>query len=84
VAQDDNMTYAERTPAERFEIATYGCTIPQMREAIEEGLNTGRHKDSIVFAKSLISDAQDEMAPDDIHDAYQTLNRALYVLTYYC
>lgn len=82
---NDNIlaTYV-RTPVERFEIATYGCTIPQMREAIQEGLDTGRHETGIAFAKSLISDAQDEMAPDDIHDAYQTLNRALYVLTNYC
>jgi len=72
------------------EIRCYGCTIAEMREAVEQSL-TFRFSGAAMMAMSLISDAQHQI--DDTYgdvdwmrreDARQTLNRAKWILSTYC
>ena len=78
------------TSAEQKEVRCYGCTVAQMREAIEESL-TFRFSGPAMMAMSLMSDAQHLI--DDSYgevdwmrreDARQTLNRAKWILATYC
>jgi hypothetical protein len=76
--------------AEQKEVRCYGCTVAQMREAVEQSL-TFRFSGAAMMAMSLMSDAQHLI--DDSYgdvdwmrreDARQTLNRAKWILSTYC
>lgn len=83
------------TPAEQKEVRCYGCTVAQMREAVEQSL-TFRFSGAAMMAMSLMSDAQhliDDSYGDAAwcrredsprEDARQTLNRAKWIISTYC
>lgn len=79
--------FQNMSPREQKEIRCYGCTIEQMREAVEESL-TYRISGPIMYAMSLMSDCQemleysgeDSMAREDVR---QMLNRAKWILSTY-
>lgn len=82
--------YEEMTPTQRREVRMYGCTVDQMREAVEERLAMFRSPSMMVI--SMLSDAQ-EMTNLDfegrydmmlIEDQRQLLNRAKWILSTYC
>lgn len=70
------------------EISIYGCTVEQMREAVEQSL-TFRFSGAAMMAASIMSDCQemlnyscdDSMVREDIR---QALNRAKWILSTYC
>lgn len=77
------------TTAEQKQVTCYGCTVAQMREAVEQSL-TFRFSGPAMMAMSLMSDAQ-ELISDQYgevdwmrrEDARQTLNRAKWILANY-
>lgn len=78
------------TPAEQKEVACFGCTKAQMREAVEQSL-TFRFSGPAMMAMSLMSDAQEHISDQygEVNwmrreDARQTLNRAKWILATYC
>jgi len=75
--------YNELTQQEKSEVRMFGCTVAQMREAVEESL-TFRFAGPAMMAMSLMSDAQEEIVRDLDEDARQTLNRAKWILSTYC
>ena len=75
--------YNELTQQEKSEVRMFGCTVAQMREAVEESL-TFRFSGPAMYAMSLMSDAQEEILRDMNEDARQTLNRAKWILSTYC
>ena len=75
--------YNELTQQEKSEVRMFGCTVAQMREAIEESL-TFRFAGPAMMAMSLMSDAQEEIVRELDEDARQTLNRAKWILSTYC
>jgi len=75
--------YNELTQQEKSEVRMFGCTVAQMREAIEESL-TFRFAGPAMMAMSLMSDAQEEILRELNEDARQTLNRAKWILSTYC
>jgi hypothetical protein len=75
--------YNELTQQEKSEVRMFGCTVAQMREAVEESL-TFRFAGPAMFAMSLMSDAQEEILRELDEDARQTLNRAKWILSTYC
>lgn len=91
------MTVKTRHPAsirreqEKREIRMYGCTVAQMREAVEESL-TYRFSGAAMYAISMMSDCQEMMASDNggqydfmiVEDVRQMLNRAKWILSTYC
>ena len=81
--------YNELTDLEKRQVKTFGCTMEQMREAIEESITFRFHGPAMV-AMSLMSDAQehinDEFGEVDWmrrEDARQAINRAKWVLATY-
>ena len=79
--------FAEQPTQAQREIRMYGCTVKQMREAVEESL-TYRFSGPAMYVISMLSDAQEMMAyeqPDfnTIEDQRQLLNRAKFVLMTY-
>jgi hypothetical protein len=69
------------------EIRMYGCTVAQMREAVESS-STFKFSGPAMVAAGMLSDAQEMMAyeqPDFnvIEDQRQLLNRAKFVLFEY-
>jgi hypothetical protein len=69
------------------EIRMYGCTVAQMREAVESS-STFKFSGPAMVVASMMSDAQEMMAyeqPDfnTIEDQRQLLNRAKFVLFEY-
>lgn len=80
--------FQNMSPREQKEIRCYGCTIEQMREAVEESL-TYRFSGPAMYAMSLMSDCQEmlEHGGDNSmtrEDVRQMLNRAKWILsTYY-
>ena len=79
------------------EVRTYGCTVAEMREAVEESL-TFRFSGPVMYAMSLMSDCQEmlahgngqigisgspEITPQVSEDIRQTLNRAKWILSTY-
>ena len=81
----------DMTESDRREIRMYGCTVDQMREAVEESI-TYRFSGPVMYAMSLMSDAQEMVAygPYDsdtlaniMEDQRQTLNRAKWILFTY-
>ena len=75
--------YNELTQQEKSEVRMFGCTVAQMREAVEESL-TFRFAGPAMMAMSLMSDAQEEILRELDEDARQTLNRAKWILSTYC
>lgn len=90
------MTVKTQSPAsirneqERKEIRMYGCTVAEMRAAVEESL-TYRFSGPIMYAMSLMSDCQHMLASDNggtydfmvVEDVRQALNRAKWILSTY-
>jgi hypothetical protein len=80
----------ELSAREQKEIRCYGCTVAQMREAVEQSL-TFRFSGAAMMAMSLMSDAQEQISDEygevdwmRREDARQTLNRAKWILSTYC
>ena len=76
------------TPQQQKEVRCYGCTVEQMREAVEESL-TFRFSGPAMYAMSLMSDCQEllEHGGDNSmmrEDVRQALNRAKWILSTYC
>jgi hypothetical protein len=84
------VRYGQQTPQQQKEIRCYGCTVEQMREAVEESL-TFRLSGPALYAMSLMSDCQEMLASDNAgqfdlmiaEDVRQTLNRAKWILSTY-
>lgn len=75
--------------SEQKEISCYGCTVAQMREAVEQSL-TFRFSGPVMMAMSLMSDAQEHISDEygEVNwmrreDARQALNRAKWILAHY-
>lgn len=85
------VRYAEMTEQNKREVRMYGCTVEQMREAVEESL-TFRFAGPAMYAMSIMSDAQEMLASDNggsydfmiVEDVRQMLNRAKWILSTYC
>jgi hypothetical protein len=83
--------FAEQPTQEQREIRMYGCTVAQMRDAVEESL-TYRFSGPAMYVISMLSDAQEMTAHDTgghfdlmiIEDQRQLLNRAKWILSNYC
>lgn len=81
---------ANLSPLQR-EVRMYGCTVEQMREAVEQSL-TYRFSGPAMYAMSLMSDCQEMLASDNAgqfdlmiaEDVRQALNRAKWILSTYC
>jgi hypothetical protein len=74
---------------QKREVRMYGCTVEQMKEAVEESL-TFRFSGPAMMAASLMSDCQEMINTEygDIdymraEDARQCLNRAKWILFTY-
>lgn len=84
------VRYNQMTVEQRREIRCYGCTVDQMREAVEESL-TFRFSGPVMYAMSLMSDCQEMLASDNggqfdmmvAEDVRQALNRAKWILSHY-
>ena len=70
------------TDVEKRQVSMFGCTTAQMREAVEESLSF-RFSGPAMYAMSLMSDAQEEIARGLEEDARQTLNRAKWIVATY-
>ena len=79
---NDNTMFAGLTDAEKRQVGMFGCTTEQMREAVEESLSF-RFSGPAMYAMSLMSDAQEEIARGLDEDARQTLNRAKWIVSTY-
>lgn len=80
------VRYHDMTETQRREVRMFGCTVEQMREAVEESL-TFRFSGPVMYAMSLMSDVQemlDYTGPGSTEDNRQTLNRAKWILSTYC
>ena len=83
--------FAEQPTQQQREIRMYGCTVEQMREAVEESL-TYRFSGPAMYVISMLSDAQEMTAHYTgghvnmmtIEDQRQLLNRAKWILSIYC
>ncbi len=84
--------YSALTESQKREVRMYGCTVEQMREAIEESL-TFRFSGPAMYAMSLMSDCQEMVAygpynsdtlANILEDQRQCLNRAKWILSTYC
>ena len=82
---------AEMTEQERKQVRMYGCTVAQMREAVEESL-TYRFSGAAMYAMSMMSDAQEmvgygpydsDTLANGLEDQRQLLNRAKWILSTY-
>jgi len=87
----NKLRYGQLTAAEQKEIRMYGCTVAQMREAVEESL-TYRFSGAAMYVMGMMSDAQEMVAygPYDgdtlanlMEDQRQLLNRAKWILSTY-
>ena len=79
--------YSTMSETEKREVRMYGCTVVQMKEAVEESI-TFRFCGPAMMAASLMSDCQEMMAYGDVdsmvvEDVRQTLNRAKWILFTY-
>jgi hypothetical protein len=82
--------YSTMSETEKREVRMYGCTVEQMREAVEESL-TFRFSGPAMYAASLMSDCQEMLASDNggsydmmiAEDVRQALNRAKWILFTY-
>lgn len=81
----------EQPDQAKREIRMYGCTVEQMREAVEESL-TFRFSGAAMYVISMLSDAQEMTAHYSgghvdmmvIEDQRQLMNRAKWILSTYC
>lgn len=76
------------TESQKQEINSYGCTINQMREAVESSFNF-RFRDPASCAFAILCSAQESIKGDNVdwsdrEDAYQAINRAKWVISTYC
>jgi len=84
------MRYENMSEQMKREIRMYGCTIEEMREAVEESLEF-RFRGAEMMAVSIMSDCQEMLAHDNggsydfmvVEDVRQALNRAKWILTTY-
>lgn len=85
------MTHYDTLSAtEKREIRMYGCTVAEMREAVESTI-TFKFSGPAMVAMSMMSDCQEMLANDDggsydlmlVEDVRQALNRAKWVLAEY-
>lgn len=82
--------YSTMSETEKREVRMYGCTVDQMREAVEQSL-TFRFSGPAMMAASLMSDCQEMLASDNAgqfdlmiaEDVRQALNRAKWILFTY-
>lgn len=82
--------FSEMSPNLQREVRCYGCTVAEMREAVEESL-TFRFSGPVMYAMSLMSDCQEMLASDNggqydmmiAEDVRQMLNRAKWILSTY-
>jgi hypothetical protein len=82
--------YNRLTDQEKREVRMYGCTVEQMREAVEDSI-TFRFSGPAMMAASLMSDCQEMLSHDNggtydfmaVEDVRQTLNRAKWILFTY-
>jgi len=56
--------YTKMSDAEKREVRMYGCTVAEMREAVEESL-TYRMAGPVMYAMSLMSDCQEMLGSDN-------------------
>ncbi|MEY4331956.1 MAG: hypothetical protein RLZZ196_694 [Bacteroidota bacterium] len=90
--QVQNQRFSEKSTQEQREIRMYGCTVAQMREAVEESLAYRFSGAAAMYVISMLSDAQEMTAHDIsghydfmiIEDQRQLLNRAKWILSTYC
>ena len=84
------VRFADMPEILKREVRMYGCTVAQMREAVEESL-TYRFSGAAMYVISMLSDAQEMTAHDTgghvdlmtIEDQRQLLNRAKWILSTY-
>lgn len=82
--------YSTMSEVEKREVRMYGCTVAEMKEAVEESL-TFRFSGPAMYAASLMSDCQEMLASDNggsydfmvVEDVRQALNRAKWILFTY-
>lgn len=82
--------YSTMTDVEKREVRMYGCTVAEMKEAVEESL-TFRFSGPAMYAASLMSDCQEMLGSDNagsydfmvVEDVRQALNRAKWILFTY-
>ena len=85
------VRFADMPETLKREVRMYGCTVAQMREAVEESL-TYRFSGAAMYVISMLSDAQemtahytgDQVDMMVIEDQRQLLNRAKWILSTYC
>ena len=86
------VRFAQMTEQQKREVRMYGCTVEQMREAVEESL-TYRFSGAAMYVMSMLSDAQEMVnyGPYDgdtlaniLEDQRQLMNRAKWILSTYC
>lgn len=73
---------------EQREVSAFGCTVAQMREAVESSFNF-RFRDPASCATAILCSAQESLNGDivdwsDRQDAIQAINRAKWVINTYC
>lgn len=91
------QVYNSLTEQQKREVRIYGCTVEQMKEAVEESL-TFRFSGPAMYAASLMSDCQEMLAHGNgqigisgapeintmvSEDIRQALNRAKWILSTY-
>ena len=85
-------TYQALTDQQRREVRMYGCTVEQMREAVDERLARDC-SGAAMYVISMLSDCQEMVGygPYDsdtlaniLEDQRQLLNRAKWILSNYC
>ena len=82
--------YEALTEQQKREVRMYGCTVDQMREAVEESI-TFRFSGPAMMAASIMSDCQEMLSSDNggqydmmiAEDVRQALNRAKWILFEY-
>ena len=82
--------YSTMSETEKREVRMYGCTVAEMKEAVEESLSF-RFSGPAMYAASLMSDCQEMLASDNggsydmmiAEDVRQALNRAKWILFTY-
>jgi hypothetical protein len=82
--------YSTMSDVQKREVRMYGCTVAEMKEAVEESL-TFRFAGPAMYTASLMSDCQEMLASDNagsydfmvVEDVRQALNRAKWILSTY-
>lgn len=84
------QVYESLTAEQKQEVRMYGCTVEQMREAVEQSI-TFRFSGPAMMAASIMSDCQEMLSSDTggtydfmiVEDVRQALNRAKWILFTY-